>query len=659
MPALSISVPFPIFNDRDGQPLDNGYVYIGTPYLDPQTNPVQVYWDAALTIPAAQPIRTRSGYPVNSGTPARMYVNGNYSIQVQNKNGSIVYSAPTATDRYNDSVVTDAGYTPSVSSLLTTTTMSGALNQLSDKDQGASFVGYKQSGLNRVATTVKSKLQEVDSIFDFMTAQQISDTRNAVQFDCSAIVESAINTLKSEGKGSLYFPPGTYYYANPVDINFDAQDGFRIYGASLANYMFFDVGGTRFTGAAGMESIFILTKTNLALAGGYSFECSHIYFKSGNNGTAGPLTAIKNKVGGAPARPFIVKNCGFLDFDKAIVSDLIGTGGLQTGICQVIIRENTFCSCAYAVYGTGTGADGTMMDFIFCDNVSENGGSIYVNGLAGTFNISDNILEGQANAIQLTAGLANGQIRRNYFESNSGYLYRFQASNNFSSLSVGDNYIINSTGALVSVFNCNYRCDDNYERAGVIAGMTYTDGKSRISNNGVLRASELSLVSGGSVFLDYTSVPRNTSVYPGTLTSGTYISTGGSPEVTPIGTVDVETVTGNGGLVTPAVTLNSGDWIVLMCLARTRATAAIIYATIFDNAGNPIGNSDTSQTIRNAALGEWVFMLHYVKVSASSAGNVKFRYVTSGGSVDVTKTYVYKVAAPGGSSALYYCLPNP
>jgi hypothetical protein len=477
--------------------------------------------------------------------------------------------------------------------------------------------------------------------------------------DCKPAVQAAINYAFANNISSVYFPNGIYYYATPVSVNFDAQNGLRLYGEAMANYMFFDVGGTRFIGAAGMESIFILTKTNLAVAGGYSFECSHIYFKSGANGTTGPLTAIKNKVGGAPARPFIVKNCGFLDFDKAIVSDLTGTGGLQTGICQVIIRENTFCSCAYAVYGTGTGADGTMMDFIFCDNVSENGGSIYVNGLAGTFNISDNILEGQLNAIDLRAGLANGQIRRNYFESNSGYLYRFSASNNFSSLSVGDNYIINSTGALVSVFNANYRCDDNYERVGVIAGMTYTDGKSRISNNGTLRASELSLVAGGSVFLDYTCVPRNTSVYPGTLTSGTYISTGGSPESTPIGTVDVETVTGNGGLVTPAVSLNSGDWIVLMSLVRLRTAGAVIYATIFDNAGTPIGNSDTSQTIRNAALGEWVFMLQYVKVSASSAGNVKFRYVTSGGSVDVTKTYVYKVAAPGGSSALYYCLPNP
>ena len=87
MSALSIQPTYPIFTDIDGQPLEDGYVWIGVANLAPIVNPITVYWDAALTIPAAQPIRTRGGYPVNSGTPARLYVNSDYSIQVQNKNG--------------------------------------------------------------------------------------------------------------------------------------------------------------------------------------------------------------------------------------------------------------------------------------------------------------------------------------------------------------------------------------------------------------------------------------------------------------------------------------------------------------------------------------------------------------------------------------------
>jgi hypothetical protein len=74
MSALSIQVPFPVFQDRDGQPLEAGYVWIGAANLDPQTNPINVYWDAALTISAPQPIRTLAGYPSrswNAGTPVR------------------------------------------------------------------------------------------------------------------------------------------------------------------------------------------------------------------------------------------------------------------------------------------------------------------------------------------------------------------------------------------------------------------------------------------------------------------------------------------------------------------------------------------------------------------------------------------------------------
>jgi hypothetical protein len=84
MSALSIQPTYPIFTDIDGQPLEAGYVWIGTANLDPQTNPINVYWDAALTILAPQPIRTLAGYPSNSGTPARLYVNSDYSIRFMN-----------------------------------------------------------------------------------------------------------------------------------------------------------------------------------------------------------------------------------------------------------------------------------------------------------------------------------------------------------------------------------------------------------------------------------------------------------------------------------------------------------------------------------------------------------------------------------------------
>lgn len=93
MSALSIQPPYPAFAGVDGLPLENGYILVGVVNLNPRVNPIAVYWDSALTIPAAQPIRTLDGYPVYQGTPSRFYVAGDYSIQVLDSKGSVVYTS--------------------------------------------------------------------------------------------------------------------------------------------------------------------------------------------------------------------------------------------------------------------------------------------------------------------------------------------------------------------------------------------------------------------------------------------------------------------------------------------------------------------------------------------------------------------------------------
>lgn len=176
MPALSINVPFPVFQDRDGQPLDNGYVYIGTPYLDPQTNPVQVYFDDALTIPAAQPLRTINGYVSNAGTPAQLYVNGvNFSIKVLDSKANLVYSFPDG-----------SGISPN-----------------------ASGVQYDPAGTGAVSTTVQAKLRETVSVKDFG-----ADPTGASS--SSAAITAAQDYLESVGGGTLIFPLGQYRVTTPI-----------------------------------------------------------------------------------------------------------------------------------------------------------------------------------------------------------------------------------------------------------------------------------------------------------------------------------------------------------------------------------------------------------------------------------------------------------
>ena len=94
MTALSIEPPFPVFTGTDGQPLDNGRIYVGVANLDPVTNPVALYWDAALTIPAAQPVATSGGYAVYLGSPARLFADAAaVSIRVLDGAGALVFSS--------------------------------------------------------------------------------------------------------------------------------------------------------------------------------------------------------------------------------------------------------------------------------------------------------------------------------------------------------------------------------------------------------------------------------------------------------------------------------------------------------------------------------------------------------------------------------------
>jgi hypothetical protein len=87
MSTTNVTPPFPLFTDNDGAPLDNGFVYIGTANMNPVSNPIAVFWDSALTISAAQPIRTINGFPSRNGTPGVLFVGSDYSITVKDKNG--------------------------------------------------------------------------------------------------------------------------------------------------------------------------------------------------------------------------------------------------------------------------------------------------------------------------------------------------------------------------------------------------------------------------------------------------------------------------------------------------------------------------------------------------------------------------------------------
>lgn len=125
MPLTQIAPPYPIFTDKNGDPLDAGYLYFGTANLNPETSPIQVYYDSSLTQPAAQPIRTSNGYPMRNGSPALLYANSQFSVTVRDKNNALVIYSPvgygiiSGTPFFTDQMTYNQGGTGAVTRILT------------------------------------------------------------------------------------------------------------------------------------------------------------------------------------------------------------------------------------------------------------------------------------------------------------------------------------------------------------------------------------------------------------------------------------------------------------------------------------------------------------------------------------------------------------
>ncbi|MCA8326134.1 hypothetical protein, partial [Burkholderia cepacia] len=91
--------PIAFLTNLQGEPLQDGKVYIGEPNTNPVTNPVTVYQDAALTIPMTQPLATTNGFVSLNGSPQSIYVAGAaYSLLVTDNCGRTVISLPNYTN---------------------------------------------------------------------------------------------------------------------------------------------------------------------------------------------------------------------------------------------------------------------------------------------------------------------------------------------------------------------------------------------------------------------------------------------------------------------------------------------------------------------------------------------------------------------------------
>lgn len=143
--------PFEFFVDTNGTALDAGYIWIGEVNKYSPSFPVVAYYDEAMTIPAAMPLRTSNGYIVRNGAPTFLYIDGNYSILVQNKSRRQVYFVP-------DFLMISSGKAVSLDDL----------NNYTDPGKGAWLVGWTRASLAESITTVHQMLDSQPvSVWEF------------------------------------------------------------------------------------------------------------------------------------------------------------------------------------------------------------------------------------------------------------------------------------------------------------------------------------------------------------------------------------------------------------------------------------------------------------------------------------------------------------
>lgn len=188
---LPVESPFKTYTGLDGKPLDNGYVYFGQPDKDPTAYPVTVYWDAAGTKPAFQPLRTVNGYIVNNGTPANVFFDGAYSELVKDSKNRQVFYARTS-EEFSVAMAV-ATFLKNVAS-----------------GTGAALIGFLQSGIGAVKRTVLEKLTDTASVFDYMTPAEIKDVRDrSLTLDVTAAFDKAMAAHRH-----VRVPSGSYLVDN-------------------------------------------------------------------------------------------------------------------------------------------------------------------------------------------------------------------------------------------------------------------------------------------------------------------------------------------------------------------------------------------------------------------------------------------------------------
>lgn len=358
--------PHLYIGDSTGRPLDYGMVFFGQPDKDPEFYPIDIFYDEALTIAAAQPVRTKGGFLNAVGDMVEVYAAEiEYSVKVLDAHGAAVFYEPKMSRANTDaSISTKLPYPDMV--------------LRSQADRNAERVSIKDFG----------------AVGDGITNDS--------------------NALRNASGRTVFFPKGVYL----LDGRISLQSNTKWYGeagAVIKSTEPFAVGGFMFYSGSQNN----ITIDNISIDGGAANPRGGYWFDKCTNIVVKNCKLIGNTIDKTGNAGVYFKSCTKATVINCDINHFLSAIQFDTGGSEISIEGNHINNCGHICIRVIENSDypsNIVIDGNTIRGAGHKGSLIYMGGatnaqITGRFNnvrVSNNI--GIGNYESFIAGNGNADL---------------------------------------------------------------------------------------------------------------------------------------------------------------------------------------------------------------------------------------------------------